>query len=114
VKGVPVIPRELFIKVVGPRLTKPKGRDLVALRVTVEGTKAGKSAKKNFELLDYFDEARGISSMMRTTGYSLSITGQLQARKEVGAPGVWTPDECVPAERYIAELGKRGVMIRES
>ena len=114
VKGVPVIPREVFIKVVGPRLTKPKGRDLVALRVTVEGTKAGKSAKKTFELLDYFDEARGISAMMRTTGYSLSITGQLQARKEVGAPGVWTPDECMPAERYIAELGKRGVVIRES
>ena len=114
VKGVPVIPRDMFIKVVAPRLTKPKGRDLVALRVTVEGTKAGKAAKRTFELLDYFDEARGISAMMRTTGYSLSITGQMQARRETGAPGVWTPDECMPAERYIAELAKRGVMIRES
>jgi hypothetical protein len=27
--------------------------------------------------------------------------------------GVFTPDECVPAERYIAELAKRGVTIRE-
>ena len=114
VKGVPVVPRELFIKVVGPRLTKPKGRDLVALRVTVEGTKAGKATKKTFELLDYFDEARGISAMMRTTGYSLSITGQLQALGQVGEAGVWTPDECMPAERYISELGRRGVMIRES
>lgn len=113
VKGVSVIPRDVFIKVVGPRLTKPKGRDLVALRVTVEGTEKGKSKKKTFELLDYFDEARGISSMMRTTGYSLSITGQMQARGET-PPGVLTPDECIPAEKYISELAKRGVVIRES
>ena len=114
VKGVSVVPRDLFIKVVGPRLTKPKGRDLVALRVVVEGTKEGKVKRRTFELLDYFDEIRGISAMMRTTGYSLSITGQLQAKGEVGPAGVWTPDECMPAERYIAELAKRGVVIRES
>jgi len=28
-----------------------------------------------WQLLDYFDEATGISAMMRTTGYSLAITG---------------------------------------
>jgi lysine 6-dehydrogenase len=49
--------------------------------------------------------------MMRTTGYSLSITGQLQARGEI-TPGVHTPDEAMAAERYIAELGKRGINIR--
>src|SRR5690348_3835454 len=39
VKGMKVIPRDLFVSAVGPRLTKPKGHDLVALRVTVEGSK---------------------------------------------------------------------------
>ena len=51
--------------------------------------------------------------MMRTTGYSLSITGQMQARGEIRPAGVHTPDECVPAERYIDELAKRNVNIRE-
>ena len=51
--------------------------------------------------------------MMRTTGYSLSITGQMQARGEIGKAGVFTPDEAIPAEKYIAELAKRGVMIKE-
>jgi lysine 6-dehydrogenase len=51
---------------------------------------------------------------MRTTGYSLSITGQMQARGEVGPPGVWTPDECMPAERYIAELRARGIELKVS
>jgi lysine 6-dehydrogenase len=52
--------------------------------------------------------------MMRTTGYSLSITGQMQVRGQVRPPGVWTPDECVPAEAYIAELKERGVEIRQT
>jgi lysine 6-dehydrogenase len=113
VDGVKVTPREVFVKVVSPRLTNPKGRDLVALRVIVDGSKDGKAKRVGWELLDYYDEARGISAMMRTTGYSLSITGQMQARGEIKPAGVWTPDECVPAARYIEELGRRGVSIRE-
>jgi lysine 6-dehydrogenase len=80
--------------------------------VVVEGKKGGKDKKVGWELLDYYDESRGISAMMRTTGYSLSITGQLQASGEI-QPGVHTPDECMPAKKYISELAKRGVMIRE-
>ena len=52
--------------------------------------------------------------MMRTTGYSLSITGLMQVRGQVTPPGVHTPDECMPAETYIDELRKRGVDIKES
>src|SRR2546426_3626099 len=51
-------------------LTKPDGRDLVALRVDVRGRNGKRAA---WQLLDYYDEARGVSAMMRTTGYSLSI-----------------------------------------
>ena len=112
VKGEKVIPRDAFIATVGPKLTKPNARDLVALRVTVEGTKGGKPKVVGWELIDRFDEKHGISAMMRTTGYSLSITGQMQVRGEVKPAGVHTPDECMPAERYIEELGKRGVMIK--
>jgi lysine 6-dehydrogenase len=114
VKGLKVVPRDLFVSVVGPRLTKPKGKDLLALRVTVAGTRGGKPATRRFDLIDYFDEQHGISAMMRTTGYSLSITGQMQVRGEVTPPGVWTPDECMPAAQYIDELRKRGMDVRES
>jgi lysine 6-dehydrogenase len=113
VKGQRVVPRDVFVSVVAPRLRKPYGQDLVALRVIVDGTKQGKTKKVGWELIDYYDVARGISAMMRTTGYSLSITGQMQIRGEITPAGVHTPDECVPADAYIAELGKRGVRIRE-
>jgi lysine 6-dehydrogenase len=114
VKGQKVVPRDLFVSLVGPKLTKPNERDLLALRVTVAGTVGGKRATRQFELVDRYDDVHGISAMMRTTGYSLSITGQMQVRGEAGPPGVWTPDECMPAQRYIEELRKRGVDILET
>ena len=114
VKGVKVAPRDVFVAVVGPKLFKPKGKDLLALRVTVRGTKGGKPAERRFDLVDRYDEAHGISAMMRTTGYSLSITGQMQVRQQVGPAGVWTPDECIPAEAYIAALRARGIELSES
>jgi len=114
VKGQKVVPRDVFVSVVGPKLTKPKGKDILALRVTVTGTKGGRPATRQFDLIDRYDEKHGISAMMRTTGYSLSITGQMQVRGEVTPPGVWTPDECMPAERYIAELRTRGMDVKET
>lgn len=113
VKGTRVIPRDVFVEVVCPRLTKPEGRDLVAMRVTVQGVKNGAPKRVGWEMVDYYDEARGISAMMRSTGYSLSITGQLQAEGAITPAGVHTPDECMPARTYIDELAKRGVVIRE-
>jgi lysine 6-dehydrogenase len=112
VKGTAVVPRDAFIASVLPKLRKPHGHDLVALRVVVAGTKGGKPATRTFELVDRYDEQHEISAMMRTTGYSLSITGLMQARGLV-APGVHTPDEAIPAATYIAELRRRGIDIKE-
>jgi lysine 6-dehydrogenase len=114
VKGAKVVPRDAFIASVQPKLTKPKGRDLVALRVVVTGSKAGKPLAKTFDLIDRYDEQNDVSAMMRTTGYSLAITGLMQVRRQVKDSGVHTPDECIPAAAYIAELRKRGIDIRES
>lgn len=114
VKGLKVTPRDVFIATVGPRLKKPGGRDVVALRVVVQGASQGKSKTLSWELLDRFDEAHGISAMERTTGYSLSITGLMQVRQQVAGAGVLTPDEAIPAEAYIRELGKRGIVIRQT
>ncbi len=114
VKGQKVVPRDAFIAAVSPQLTKPEGRDLVALRVIASGTKDGKPRTTTFDLIDYFDEKHGISAMMRTTGYSLSLTGLTQARKQVIRFGVTTPDEGMPFDRYIEGMKARGVLIRES
>ncbi len=113
VKGQTVVPRDLFIAAVQPKLHKPQGRDLVALQVQVSGMKGNKSAEVGFRLIDYYDAEHGISAMMRTTGYSLSLTGQMQADGRVTLKGVHTPDEAMPFRPYVAELGKRGIKIEE-
>ncbi|HEU4993919.1 MAG TPA: saccharopine dehydrogenase C-terminal domain-containing protein [Gemmatimonadaceae bacterium] len=113
VKGHRVVPRDAFIATVGPKLHKPHGRDLVALRVVAQGRSKGKPKTVGWELLDYFDEKTGISAMERTTGFSLAITGMMQVRQQVSGAGVLTPDEAMPPQEYIAELAKRGVRIRE-
>jgi len=115
VKGVPVVPRDLFIATVGPTLRKDyrESPDLVALRVEVEGADKGDDVLLRFDLLDRYDADTGITAMMRTTGYSLAITGALQAAGKI-KPGVWTPDEAMPAREYIAALAERGVVIQES
>jgi lysine 6-dehydrogenase len=108
-----VVPRDVFIASVSPRLHKPQGRDLVALQVLVTGEKGGKPSQVGFRLIDYFDAEHGISAMMRTTGYSLSVTGQMQADGRVTRKGVHTPDEAIPFRAYVDELAKRGVRIEE-
>ena len=111
VKGQQVVPRDVFVRVAGEKLRKGKP-DLVALRVVVTGTKDGRRSARAWEVVDRYDAARGITSMMRTTGYTLSITGQLQATGAI-ASGVHTPDECIPSVRYFAMLAERGVVVNE-
>jgi lysine 6-dehydrogenase len=113
VRGQMVVPRDAFIAAVTPKLLKPEGQDLVALRVEVSGIKDGKPKKTAWQLIDKYDETTGITAMMRTTGYSLAITALMQADGRVTAKGVVTPDESMPAKGYIDELAKRGVKIEE-
>ncbi|MET0398504.1 MAG: saccharopine dehydrogenase C-terminal domain-containing protein [Longimicrobiaceae bacterium] len=114
VKGAHVVPRDVFISIVGPRLRKDYrvSPDMVVLRVEAEGEKDGRPALFRWDLLDRYDAATGITAMMRTTGFSLAITGAFQAEGRI-EPGVWTPDEAMPAPAYIDALAGRGVVIHE-
>jgi lysine 6-dehydrogenase len=113
VKGQRVTPRDLFMAAVQPKLTKPEGRDLVALQVEVTGRRGGAPARAAWRLIDCYDAEHGISAMMRTTGYSLAITGLMQADGRIAVRGVRTPDEVVPFQGYVDELSARGIRIEE-
>jgi lysine 6-dehydrogenase len=112
VHGAAVRPRDVFVALVDAKLRRPQARDLVALRVVVSGRCDGQPATVTFSLLDLFDELHGISAMMRTTGYSLSVTGQMQAAGEIPA-GVTTAYEGMPFGRYVTALADRGITITD-
>jgi lysine 6-dehydrogenase len=65
-------------------------------------------------VLDYFDPRHHITSMMRTTGYSLSITGQMQLDGRIKAPGVHAAWVVTPYQAYVDELRERGITVREA
>lgn len=113
VNGATVRPRDVFVRLVDARLRKPEVEDLVALMVVVSGEKGGAPRRVTFELLDYYDPDHGITAMMRTTGFSLSITGQMQVGGRVTRHGVTTAYEGMPYEPYVKALAKRGIVIRE-
>jgi lysine 6-dehydrogenase len=114
VNGTKVVPRQAFIATVGPKLTKPHGPDLIALRVDVRGARGGTPMGFRWQLVDLYDERKRVTSMMRTTGYSVSVTGLMQCDGRISRTGAFVPDEGVPAEPYIAELARRGIVIQES
>ncbi|MBM4182942.1 MAG: saccharopine dehydrogenase, partial [Gemmatimonadetes bacterium] len=110
VHGWMVSPREAFIATVGPHLQDDGGHDLVALRVIVSGKRGGKARTITHELLDFHDAERGVTAMMRTTGYSLAAVARLQVEGVI-RPGARPPYECVPVDAYVRTLGERGIRI---
>ncbi len=111
VDGQQVVPRALAVAILDPLLRKPGAPDLVALRVEVEGHKDGRAVSHAWELVDRADTERGLTAMMRTTGFSLAIIGRLQAAG-LATPGVHTPDVGVPPDAYLSALGARGIELR--
>ncbi len=109
-----ITPRQFFIDRVSPTLRKPEGKDLVALRVEIRGTRNGEAVGIRYDLLDRYDEATGITAMMRTTGYSLALTGLMQCRGQIREQGVRTPDETVEPAAYMDGLARRGIQIHRS
>lgn len=110
VKGQQVVPRDLTVAVLNRALKKPDSPDMVVLRVIVNGNKDGRDHTVTFELVDRYDAKTGLSAMMRVTGFSLSITGQMQVKRMIAA-GVHTSDEAVPPDEYIAALKERGIVV---
>ena len=88
-------------------------RDLTVMRMVVEGRKNGKAVRRQFDLLDYYDEATGTTSMARTTGYTCAVVARLVLQGTYRRPGV-SPPEFVGAssechDMVLQQLATRGV-----
>ena len=113
VKGTQVRPRDLFIARVDRDLRIPDAPDVVALKVIVDGQRETGPGRVTFRLLDGFDVDHGMSAMTRTTGFSLAITGYMQASGAIEKVGVRCAYEAMPYRPYADALRERGVNIVE-
>jgi lysine 6-dehydrogenase len=95
-----------LVKLLGPvlfQLGRPEN-PCSAIRVDITGRKAGKLERFIYGAADH---------MNALTALPLSIGALMLGRKEIKAPGVQAPESCVDVERFLSELGSRGVKVFE-
>jgi lysine 6-dehydrogenase len=108
--GRPVVPRDFFHAVAGPRLLEPEVRDLLILRVECTDAR-GRGVR--YQMLQRFDEATGFTAMEQSTGYPAAAVAHALAKGEV-APGAVTPERAGFGKEHVAALRARGLAIRRS
>lgn len=64
-------------------------------------------------MLDMRDLETGLFAMNRTVGYTASIVAQMIVNGEIMGRGLLTPIRDIPHQRFLAEISKRGIHIRE-
>lgn len=115
--GQTVVPRELTAALMFPKWTyEPGEEDLTVMRVIARGTAAGRPATRQWDLLDFFHQPSGCSSMSRTTALPCAALARMLADGTFRAPGVHPPERVAMgpdgparAQRILRELADRGV-----
>ncbi len=111
VDGKKIAPRRVLEKLLEKNLP-PSGKDVTLLRVMVDGWKGTEPRNIEYEVIDYFDDATGLTSMMRTTSFPASVTAMMMADGRISKRGVLTPERCIPPDLFIEELRARGIDIK--
>jgi lysine 6-dehydrogenase len=106
-KRVEVTPRAVTSQIFLDNFTGDKP-DVTIMRV--EAHKGGRVA--SFTIVDHFDRATGMTSMMRTTAWSASIVVLMMARGMIMKYGGIHQETDVPAEEFLRECGARGIEIK--
>ncbi|MEO0191602.1 MAG: saccharopine dehydrogenase C-terminal domain-containing protein [candidate division WOR-3 bacterium] len=110
VDGVDVSPRRVLETLI--EMTVPHIEDDVTLmRCWAIGEKDARPVRIEYEMIDYASE--GLTSMMKTTGFPVSVTARMLADGRISKRGVLLPAECVPVSDMIRELAELGVRIEK-
>ena len=111
--GVKISPRAVFERLLERNLPE-SGKDVTLIRVTVEGWKGTESRVIEYDVIDKFDEASGLTSMMRTTSFPASVTATMMADGTITERGVLPPEKSIPPEPFIEALIARGIDIKHT
>jgi lysine 6-dehydrogenase len=115
-----IVPLEFFHELVYPlvRFDEAEGdRDITVLVVRVLGRRGDSDICVTYDMVDYYDEERGVTSMAKTTGYTAAIVARMLARGEIGEKGIQWPVRVIKRDlfqQFMSSLRDRGVEITES
>ncbi len=113
VNGQKIKPREVLLKVLDPIVELGEKDDVVLLRVIVSGLKNGSPAAFEYDMTTFNDKKNHVTAMARSTAYTISVAAQMIGNKTVSKRGVYPPERIIPGDKYIEEMAKRGVIIKE-
>ncbi len=109
--GIKVAPRKVLERLLEKNLPKSE-KDVTLLRVTVEGWKGTESRTIEYELMDYFDDKTGLTSMMRTTAFPAALTAVWMTDGTINERGVLPPERAIPSGPFIEQMRARGIDIK--
>ena len=118
--GAKVVPRELFHKIIYPLVrfdTDEGDRDLTVLLVRVSGTKDGKETTISYDMVDFYDEEKQITSMAKTTGYTAALLARMLGRGAIEQKGIQWPVRVINGrlcDELLTSLNERGVTVTET
>jgi lysine 6-dehydrogenase len=116
VPGLPggVSPKQFMVKHLGPRLQYgPEEKDLTPMVNVFEGEKDGRRLRLTTRLLIARDLTSGLLGMSLGVGWTASLVAQMIARGEIATPGLLSPVQDIPYDRFMAELANRGINVKE-
>ncbi|HQJ52642.1 MAG TPA: saccharopine dehydrogenase C-terminal domain-containing protein [Anaerolineae bacterium] len=118
-RGASVAPMDLTSRLLFHQWRMPAGeRDLTVMLVRLDGQASGRRVRREFYLLDRFDDASQTTSMARTTGYTCSLVARLVLCGQFARRGICPPEfigqtpGCFDWLRQ--EYEKRGIWLTES
>jgi lysine 6-dehydrogenase len=118
VNGAKVIPRDVLLALIEPRLRpQPGDTDVCIMYCTITGIKNGKRTRISYHMWDEADTVHSISSMGRVTGFPAAIGAVMIAKGLIKEKGIVPPEDCIYGPLYdmfMEELKRRGINICET
>jgi lysine 6-dehydrogenase len=108
-----VSPREILAAILLKILPKNE-KDVVLVKVMSKGKKNNENIQLEYTIIDYYDEENNITSMMRTTGYPVSIIAQMIESGVIYERGVFCSEELVPPKIFFKSLENRDIKIKKT
>ena len=117
VKNLPceLTPNEFMTKLLAPRLQYKKDeKDLAVMLNEFEGLKDGKRILMTCSLSIERDLNTGLMAMSMGVAYPACIVAEMIVKSIIEKKGVLSPAKDIPPDLFMAELKKRGIMVKIS
>jgi len=119
-QGAEIVPVDFFQGLIYPlvKFDESRGdRDITILLVRVNGKKDSSDIQISYDLVDFYDEEKKITSMAKTTGYTAAIIARILARGDISQRGIQWPVRVIRGQLFdelLRNLRARGVEVTET